>query len=104
MRVVIDTNVLVAAVRSRKGASFKLISLLPSDKFEVAVSMQLYYEYAEVLLRPENILPGETIEGVLDFLRSFLAFSHKQTIYYRWRPLLSDPDDDFVLELAVASE
>jgi putative PIN family toxin of toxin-antitoxin system len=104
MRVVIDTNVLVAAARSRKGAAFKLVSLLPSEKFETAVSMQLYYEYTEVLLRPENMSQGETAEAILDFLRNFLAFSHKQTIYYRWRPLLNDPDDDFVLELAVASE
>ena len=60
MRVVIDTNVLVAAVRSKTGASKKLIDLLPSDKFEPAMSVSLYLEYLDVMTREENIPSGVT--------------------------------------------
>lgn len=104
MRVVIDTNVLVAATRSRLGASFKLIAMLPDRRFEPAVSVTLYLEYLDVLLRPQNIVPGKTVQNALGFIRRFLAFSHRQEIHFAWRPTLKDPGDDFVLELAIASQ
>jgi predicted nucleic acid-binding protein len=56
MRVVIDTSVLVAAARSRQGASHVLISLLPDARFEPVVSVPLFVEYLAVLLRPENLV------------------------------------------------
>ncbi len=102
MRVVLDTNVLVAAARSRNGASHALLSRLPDERFTPAVSVPLFLEYRAVLLRAENLL-GRTAmqaEGFLDF---FLAASHLQEIFYTWRPVLSDPGDDMLLELAVAA-
>jgi putative PIN family toxin of toxin-antitoxin system len=104
MRVVFDTNVLVAGARSRNGASFRLIAMLPSQKFELAISVPLYLEYLDVLQRPENIPLGKTKDDVLGFVRKLLGYSHKQSIYFRWRPSLKDPNDDFVLELAIASQ
>ena len=104
MKVVFDTNVLVAAFRSRSGASYKLLSMLPNQRFKPAVSLTLYFEYLDVLLRPQNIVPGKTVANALSFIRRFLAFSHKQRIHFSWRPTLKDPDDDFVLELAIASQ
>lgn len=104
MRVVIDTNVLVAAMRSRTGASRRLITLLPSDKFEPAMSVTLYLEYLDVLTRKENIPPGITDKEMIRFVREILSYSHKQGIYFTWRPSLKDADDDFVLELAIASQ
>ncbi len=59
MRVVFDTNVLVAAARSRHGASFALVSLIPSPEFELSLSVGLHAEWQEVLSRPENLPPGE---------------------------------------------
>lgn len=103
MRVVFDTNVLVAASRSRNGASFQLVSMLPSTRFEIAISLPLYLEYLDVLQRSENIPPGQSIDDVLGFAREILGYSHTQSIYFRWRPALKDPNDDFVLELAIAS-
>jgi predicted nucleic acid-binding protein len=73
MRVVIDTNVLVAATRSRLGASYKLIAMLPDDRFQPAVSVTLYLEYLDVLLRPQNLVPGKTAQNALGFVRRFLA-------------------------------
>lgn len=102
MRVVLDTNVLVAAARSRNGASYALLSRLPDECFTPAVSVPLFLEYRAVLLRTENLLgrPATQAEGFLDF---FLAASHLQEIFFTWRPVLSDPGDDMLLELAVAA-
>ncbi len=104
MRVVFDTNVLAAALRSKNGASFALISMLPSPKFELAVSIPLYLEYLDVLMRPEVKPSNISNADVLGFIRKMLDYSHKQSIYFRWRPWLKDPNDDMILELAIASQ
>ena len=102
MRIVIDTNVLVAALRSSLGASFKLVSLLPSGKFTIAVSVPLVIEYEEVLKRELAgvHLTAQDIDDVVDFL---CQVGIRQDIFFLWRPLLSDPSDDMVLEVAVAA-
>jgi putative PIN family toxin of toxin-antitoxin system len=102
MRVVLDTCVLVAAARSRRGASHALLSLLPDQRFEPVISVPLFLEYQAVLLRPENLLtrPVAQAEGFLDFL---LSVGHLQDIFFLWRPVLPDPDDDLILELAIAA-
>ena len=48
MRVVFDTSVLVAAVRSRRGASFALVNSIPSIDFEICLSVALYTEWQDV--------------------------------------------------------
>ncbi len=74
LRVVFDTNVLAAALRSKRGASFQLLSMLPSPKFQLAVSVPLYLEYLDVLMRPE-VKPGEISNAdVLGFIRKTLDF------------------------------
>ena len=55
MKIVIDTSVLVAAARSRQGASFALISSLPDPRFKIALSVALYTEWQAVLTRPEHV-------------------------------------------------
>ncbi|WP_338035868.1 putative toxin-antitoxin system toxin component, PIN family [Halochromatium roseum] len=98
----LDTCILVSAARSRHGASNALMALLPDQRIQPAVSIPLFVEYRATLLRDEN-LGGRTEKDVDDFLDYFLSFSHLQEIHYRWRPALADPDDDFVLALAVAA-
>jgi predicted nucleic acid-binding protein len=102
MTVVLDTSVLVAAARSRRGASHALLSLLPHPGFQPVISIPVFVEYRAVLLRPENLLqrPASKAE---DFLDNLLSFSHLQEIFFLWRPALPDPDDDLILELAVAA-
>ncbi|MGH9947033.1 MAG: PIN domain-containing protein [Pyrinomonadaceae bacterium] len=68
MKVVFDTNVLVAALRSRFGASYRLISQLPSDKFQISLSLPLYMEYKEVLLRPDVKPPGVLDSDIIEFI------------------------------------
>jgi putative PIN family toxin of toxin-antitoxin system len=103
MRIVLDTSVLVSASRSRQGASFALMSILPSPRFEFALSVALYTEWQEVLTRPEHLPPGLQREDVLAYLQYLTSIAHLQDVYYLWRPFLRDPDDDMVLECAVAS-
>lgn len=98
----LDSSVLVAGLRSRNGASFRLLELLRDDRFEVALSVPLALEYEEVLLRhaDELRLGKEAAIGLVDFL---CKVAHHQAIHYLWRPSLRDAQDELVLELAVAA-
>jgi putative PIN family toxin of toxin-antitoxin system len=102
-RVVLDTNLLVAAARSRQGASFALISSIPAPEFQTCLSVGLYSEWLDALTRPENLPPGRTAEDALGFVRYLASQSHLQEIHFLWRPFLPDADDDMVLELAFAA-
>lgn len=103
MRIVIDTCVLVAAARSRVGASFALISSLPDSRFQVALSVALYTEWQDVVCRPEHLPAGAKPSSAMAFLRYLASIAHLQDIHFLWRPFLRDPDDDMVLECAVAA-
>lgn len=102
LRVVLDTNVLVSGLRSRRGASFALLEHLERGDFEAAVSVPLVLEYEDVLLR-EIAGPFEP-QDVRDFIDAICSLAHQQAIFFLWRPLLPDPKDDMVAELAVAAE
>ena len=104
MKIVLDTNVLVAAARSRQGASFALVSSLPNPKFQIALSVSLYTEWQAVMTRPEHLPPGMSAADALGFLRYLASIAHLQEVHYLWRPFLKDPDDDMVLECAVAAQ
>lgn len=102
MRAVLDTSVLVAALRSSVGASHRVLQLLFERRFESATSTALYLEYEAVLLRPEHSgLSGSEVE-IRNFIRAVGACGVLQPIFYRWRPFLRDPDDDMLIDLAVA--
>jgi predicted nucleic acid-binding protein len=68
IRVVLDTNVLAAAARSDRGASQRLLRLLPDSRFQPAVSVPLFAEYHAVLMRPEHLASRsrEAAERFLD--------------------------------------
>ena len=101
MKIVIDTNVLFAALRSRQGASYYLVSFLPSKRFSIAISVPLIIEYEDVLRRGK--LPTSISEkDIGDFIDFFCHVGDQQIIFFLWRPYLQDPSDDLVLEIAVA--
>ena len=100
--IVLDTNILEAAMRSRRGASFALLSQVGKGRFEIALSVPLVLEYEDVLMRQAGIMNRDPI-AVTDLLDYVCAVGKQQTIFYLWRPGLSDPGDDMVLELAVAA-
>ena len=100
-RVVLDTNVLVAALRSNRGASFRLVSEIDSGRFEICVSVPLVLEYEAALSRQARSL-GLSRREVSDFLDYVCSVARRQPIFFLWRPRLRDPGDDMVLEAAVA--
>ena len=102
MRVVLDSSVLVAGFRSRRGASFRALTLLRAGKFDIAVSVPLVLEYEAVLRRHADAL-GLAVQEVVALVDYLCSIGHRQEIYFLWRPALRDPTDEFVLELAVAA-
>jgi putative PIN family toxin of toxin-antitoxin system len=100
-RVVFDTNVLVSALRSRLGVSFRLLGLVGQSRFALQVSAPLVAEYEAVLKRGQLALSDEQVDDIIDFV---CAHSEHHKIFFLWRPVLKDPDDDFLLELAVKAQ
>jgi putative PIN family toxin of toxin-antitoxin system len=101
-QVVIDTNVVIAGLRSRRGSSFLLLTLVGAERFDIHLSVPLVLEYQEVLSRELSNLyvNGADVESLIEFHCS-VAMKHQ--IFFLWRPYLRDPKDDMVLELAVAA-
>lgn len=103
MRVVLDTCILFSALRSSRGASFRIVRSLPDKKFRPLVSTPVFFEYEEVLLRP-NQFPLLTEGDIHDFLDFVATCCECCQINFLWRPTLPDPDDDLILELAVSGQ
>ncbi len=101
-RVVLDTNVLVSASRSRNGASFALLLALQNRHITALASVPLMLEYEAVLMRPEQLAVSErTTESTDAFLKALSLFIEPINLHYLWRPQLRDPADEMVLETAL---
>ena len=101
-RVVLDSNVIVAGLRSQRGASFRLLSLVGAGVFTHCLSVPLLFEYEDVLTRPGMVpLSPAAIEDILDGL---CATAEQRPLYFLWRPQLTDAADDLVLEIAVTGQ
>jgi len=100
--IVIDTNVIFSALRSRQGMSYALMSQIHRQDIQIAISVPLIIEYEKVLLEHQNhlVFSLEELTDYLDYICT-IALHHK--IHYLWRPILKDPKDDMVLEVAVAA-
>jgi len=101
--IVIDTNVVIAALRSKRGASYKLLSLVGTQKFEIHDSVPLILEYEDVIQRYRTEL-GLSQDEVSDLIDALCSLAHHHEIYFLWRPSLSDPNDEMILELAVSAQ
>jgi putative PIN family toxin of toxin-antitoxin system len=100
--VVLDTNVIISALRSKRGASAKLLPLVGTGRIDIHVSVPLTLEYEEVLLRQRESL-GLRPDDVADLVDGLAALAHHHKIYFLWRPYLRDEKDEMVLELAVVA-
>ena len=96
-RIILDTNVLYAGLYSSRGASFKILRAIEEGKLKMVLSPTLLFEYEDVLKRNQVALglSNQEIEKVLDY---FCVKSEHQKIYFLWRPYLSDPKDDHLLD------
>ena len=105
MRAVLDTGVLVAALRSASGASRRLMIAAMDLKFEMVITAPLLLEYEAVLKRPEHLsAAGATTNDVDIILDQIAATARCIKVHYLWRPCLRDASDDLVLEAAVNGE
>jgi putative PIN family toxin of toxin-antitoxin system len=104
MIVTVDTNVIFAALYSKTGASHRIFQLILDEKLELALSVQTYFEYYDVLTRSEHLeklnLSISEIEDILDLLA---LLAKKYSIYYLLRPNLIDEKDNLFVECAFAS-
>ena len=106
-KIVIDTNVLLSALFSKKGKSYKLIELLAKaaieDRKYNVVSVPLALEFEEVLLRSKNREKYDyfTEEELRLIIADIVNISHRTKLHFLWRPFLKDSFDDKVLETAV---
>lgn len=102
MRVVIDSCVLVAGLRSRLGASNKLLTLVAGKAIVPIVSTAVFLEYEAVLSRPEQRLVTRMSEkDIAGFLAAFASAAEPVELDFLWRPQLTDPADEMMLEAAV---
>ena len=101
-RAIVDTNVLRAGLYSSTGASYQVLRLIERGRVTPLLSTTLLFEYEEILKRHSEAvgLRNRAIEDVLDGL---CAQGECRRIHFLWRPALSDPKDDHILELAVAA-
>jgi putative PIN family toxin of toxin-antitoxin system len=99
---VLDTDVMVAALRSDRGASRQLLLAALNQRFELLLSVPLILEYEAVLTRPQHLaacgLSSTEVGRVLDDLA---GVARPVRLAFRWRPKLPDPNDDMVLETAI---
>jgi len=102
LQIVVDTNVLIAALRSKRGAASLFLLRLNDDRWIINVSTALLLEYEEVLKRPDMrpfISAGEADE----LIDAICSIAKDHDIFYLWRLLVRDPEDAFIFELAVSA-
>jgi putative PIN family toxin of toxin-antitoxin system len=100
LQIVLDTNVLVAALRSKRGASYRLAQMIGTGKFQPNISVALALEYEDVLKR-SDLLPDMRVADVDDFLDYIFKSSALVPFVLPRRPVLRDPGDESILEVAV---
>jgi len=102
MRLVIDTDVIVAAMRSPTGASAALLVILLRRQAVTLLSVALVLEYETTCMLAEHRLAaGASERDVLNLIDSLIEIAEPIEVHYQWRPQLNDAGDEMVLEAAV---
>jgi putative PIN family toxin of toxin-antitoxin system len=102
LRVLLDTNVLVAGLSSATGASYAVLQAVAAGEVKIAASPAVWLEYEDVLKRDEVVaLHGLTVAQIDGILSALAVWIDPISLHYVWRPQLRDPGDEMVLEAAV---
>lgn len=102
MRLVLDTNIIVKAFRAPEGDSAALVREVRGDNVAMLVTPPLFLEYEQVVMRPEHIAAaGASAAEAGMFLDALARLLTKVNVHFLWRPQLSDPEDEMVLEAAI---
>jgi putative PIN family toxin of toxin-antitoxin system len=101
-RVVLDTSVVMAALRSRSGAGNAVLRLVAQRRVVPLATPPLFLEYEDVLKRPEHrLVHGLSTVEIDEFLAEFAALAEPVEVHFLWRPQVADPNDEMVLEAAI---
>ena len=102
LEAILDTNVLLSGLVSRNGKSVQILQRLAEEKFNISISVPVVLEYEAILKKKLNrkIYSGQDIQAIIDFI---CKIGRHIKVYYLWRPILKDPYDDHLLEVAVAA-
>ena len=101
-RVVLDTDVIVTALRSMTGGSNAVLREAAHGRITPLVTPALFLEYEAVLKRPEQrLVHGLGLRDIDRFLSALAAACEAVEVSFQWRPQLSDANDEMVLETAV---
>jgi putative PIN family toxin of toxin-antitoxin system len=100
--IVLDTNVLVSALRSKHGVSQQIMRLIGQDHFRLNISVALALEYESVCKR-KHLLPDRSEEDIDDLLDYLFTVGNLLPFVLRRRPILQDPRDECILESAIQS-
>jgi len=105
MKIVLDTDVVVAAMRSPSGASAELVRMARRNQIRLAASVSLFIEYESVCSRQEHIeAAGLVANDIPVFLDALASLVEPVPIHFLWRPQCHDPADELVLEAAVNAQ
>lgn len=103
--MILDTDVIIAAIRSSSGASAEIVRRVLSGKLRIELSVAMALEYEAVATRAEHLLAGElTIEEATNLIDALVAVAEPVEIHFRWRPQLRDIDDEMVFEAAINAD
>src|SRR3984893_5018131 len=101
-RIVLDTSVVVAGLRTQLGAGNAVLRLVATRRLVALATPPLFLEYEDVLKRPEQRLAhGLTPEAIDEFLAELAALVQPVEVHFLWRPQGRDPNDEMVLEAAI---
>ena len=104
MNVVIDTNVWISSLLSKDGTSRNIIRMALQNKILPQISTSLFLEYESVMKRKKiQTACSLTLKEQTELFQAFLSVCKWNEIFYLWRPNLDDKNDDFLIELSVAS-
>ncbi len=102
MRLVLDTNIVVAGLRSPTGASAALLDRALSGALTLLVSVALALEYEAVCRdADQRIVSGLSEADVETIVTALCAVAEPVATRFLWRPQLRDPADEMVLEAAI---
>lgn len=102
MRIVLDTSIVVAGLRTRLGAGNAVLREVAQRRLVPLASPPLFLEYEDVLKRPEHrLVHGLSLEAIDEFLAEFAALIEPVEVHFQWRPQTPDPNDEMVLETAI---
>jgi putative PIN family toxin of toxin-antitoxin system len=103
--MILDTDVVIAAIRSTKGASAEIIRRVLRGEIRIELTVAMTLEYEAVATRNEHLVAGElTATEALNLIDTLAALAQPVDIHFRWRPQLRDADDEMVLEAAINAQ